>query len=242
MSMLQRMVALAIASTVCVLGWLLMDQRQANGRLRQENASLTEQLARFSELENDNERLSNLVAQSEGTKPNPQLFELLRLRSEVGALRRQTNEYCQAQEELARLRAGMGASGKIGEGGTNVAREPLAVYPKDKWEFVGYDTPENAFQSLNWAALNGDLGALKSNLTQEAQQEFAKSFENKSESEIRELLSQAFSEKVEARILSKEGINDNLMVLGVSDGKAASSVDKLIFQRINGQWKFVMDH
>ena len=129
-----------------------------------------------------------------------------------------------------------------GPGATNISSEPLAVMAKDQWEFAGYDTPEKAFQSLNWAALNGDLGTLKSNLTEEAQKEFAWSFENKSEAQIREQLMRIFSEKSEARILSKEVINDNMVALKVSDGGKSDSGDKLIFQKIDGQWKFVMDH
>lgn len=242
MSKSKWLVAVPVAGALGVLGWLGWEQRRALDGLRQENKSLQQQLVRLSELERDNQRLSNLVAQAEGTKSNQPLLELLRLRNEVGFLRRQTNEFQQAQEELVRLRTTVAARGGADAGATNVSQEPLAVYPKDQWQFVGSDTPENSFQSLNWAALNGDLGTLKSNLTQEAQKDFAKAFENKSEAEIRAQLTQIFSEKVEARILSKEVINDNLVVLGVSDGRGTDSVDKLVFQRIDGQWRFVTDH
>lgn len=226
----------------CVLGWLLLGQTRENADLRRKNVYLKQQLDRLSELETDNQRLSNLVAQADATKSNPQLLEVLRLRNEVGSLRRQTNELQQVQEDFQRLRNAVASQSNTNPAATNVSSVPLAVYPRDRWEFVGYDTPENAFQSLNWAALNGDLGTLKSNLTQEAQKEFAKSFENKSEAEIQEQLVRKFSEQVEARILSKEVINDNMVVLGVSDGGGATSVSRLIFQKVDGQWKFVMDH
>ncbi|MGC3957248.1 MAG: hypothetical protein QM813_04555 [Verrucomicrobiota bacterium] len=240
MSKSRWVVTIAIASTLGVLGWLLLGQKQQNDNLQQENASLKQQLARLSEVETDNQRLSNLVAQADGAKSNQQLLELLRLRNEVGVLRRLTNEFQPMQAELVRLRSAEVAG--LGGGVTNVSREPLAIYPKDQWAFMGTDTPENAFQSLNWAALNGDLGTLKSNLTQEAQKEFAKAFENKSEVEIREELTRIFNEKVDARILSKNVISDNLVVLKVSDGRDGDSVDKLVFQKIDGQWKYVMDH
>lgn len=242
MSKSRWMVTVAAAGALGVAGWLGLGQKQQNDDLRGENQSLRQQLARLSELESDHQRLSNLVAQADGAKSNQQLLEVLRLRNEVGVLRRLTNELQLTQEELVQLRSAVVALAGAGNGATNGVPEPLTVYPKEKWEFVGYDTPENAFQSLNWAALNGDLGALKSNLTQEAQKEFANAFENKSEEEIREQLTRIFSEKAEARILSKDVISGNLVVLGVSDGRDAASVDKLVFQKIDGQWKFVTDH
>lgn len=224
------------------LGWLWLGQTQQSVILRGENQSLRQQLARLAELTADNERLSNLVAQADHSQSNQQLLEVLRLRNEVALLRRLTNEFHLTREELAQQRAVAAAVAGTGKQITNSSGEPLAVYPKEKWEFVGYDTPENAFQSLNWSALTGDLGTLKSNLTEEAQQEFARSFENKSETQIREQLAQIFNEKQEVRIMSKEVINDNLVVLGVTDGKDVASVDRLVFQKINGQWKFVTDH
>jgi hypothetical protein len=234
--------SVVVVGAFSVLGWLLLCQTRENADLRQKNTCLKQQLDRLSELEADNHRLSNLVAQADATKSNPQLLEVLRLRNEVGILRRQTNEFQQAQQDLQQLRNAVAVQGSTNSGATNVSSEPLAVYPKEQWKFAGYDTPENAFQSLNWAALNGDLATLKSNLTQEAQKQFAKWFENKSEVEIQEELGRKFSEQMEARILSKDVINDNLVVLGVSDGRAAASVDKLVFQKIDGQWKFVTDH
>jgi hypothetical protein len=233
--------ALAVIVVFIAMGILLVGQQRENIRLHRENVALARQVKQLEQRESENNSLSNQIAQAEIAEANQQLLELVRLRNEVGMFRRQTNELRQMQEQLEWLRAGATGDAAASQN-TNASAEPLAVYPKDKWEFVGYDTPENAFQSLNWAALNGDMTMLKSNLTLDAQREFARAFEKNSETETREQLMRSFNEKSEVRILTKDVISDNFVVLGVSDGKPEGDVDKLIFQKIDGQWKFVSGH
>jgi hypothetical protein len=85
---------------------LLFLQHQAQEKLRAENESLTQQLA---QLKTDNESLSNLAARAKNSQPLPddQLNELLRLRGEVGVLRRQVVELGKLQEENRQIRAGL---------------------------------------------------------------------------------------------------------------------------------------
>jgi hypothetical protein len=66
-------------------------QHQAQARLRQQNQALVQQVGT---LQSDNDRLSNLVAQADSGSVLQAVpsDELLRLRGEVGLLRRQTNE------------------------------------------------------------------------------------------------------------------------------------------------------
>jgi hypothetical protein len=80
---------------------LLFQQRQAQEKLRAEDESLRQQIA---QLKADNENLSDLAAQAKSSQPlaDEQFTELLKLRGEVGVLRRQTNEFGQ---ELANLSA-----------------------------------------------------------------------------------------------------------------------------------------
>jgi RNA polymerase sigma factor (sigma-70 family) len=67
-------------------------QRQTQSQLREENASLRQEVAAIHALRAENSRLSNLVAQA--SKPAPpasedQRHELMKLRGEVGVLRQQ---------------------------------------------------------------------------------------------------------------------------------------------------------
>jgi len=84
------------------VAFALLFQKQAT--LHQENDSLRQQLT---QLENDNENLSNRLAVV-GKSRNPaedQLRELLKLRGEVGLLQRQVGEIGKLRDEIQRLQA-----------------------------------------------------------------------------------------------------------------------------------------
>src|SRR3982074_2439784 len=83
---------------VCVGLLFWRNEHQAYVRLREENRSLRQQ---NEQLVPENKRLSNLMveAKSSQTLGNGQMNELLRLRSEVGGLRRLTNQLAKVQED-----------------------------------------------------------------------------------------------------------------------------------------------
>ena len=80
----------------------LVIQHQAQIKLLEENQSLQQQIA---QLQVDNENLSNRLAEVGDSKklPDEQFNELLRLRGEVGRLRRQTGEIGKLRDENQRL-------------------------------------------------------------------------------------------------------------------------------------------
>lgn len=162
-------------------------------------------------------------------------------------LRRQTNELRQLQEQYERLKSiAVDSDASDLQITTPSTNQPMAVYPKEAWQYVGYDTPENAFQSLNRAALDGDLSAIRAALTTEMQKDFDKEFQTKTASELADEIKKSFSNKSGVRILSKNIVTDNLIVLEVDDTEAASGGqdrrDKLVFQFIDGAWKLAADH
>ncbi len=79
----------AVLAVVAVAGiTTAVIQHQAVGKLRAENRDLLDQSQRLAELQAENERLSNLVAQAERPRlSGEQAAELLRLRGQVGQLR-----------------------------------------------------------------------------------------------------------------------------------------------------------
>jgi len=91
--------ALAVAGATTAL----VVQHQAQDILRAENQSLTQQIA---QLKTDNESLSNRLAAAGGSKSfsDDQLNELLRLRGEVGTLRRQITGLGKLQKENQQLK------------------------------------------------------------------------------------------------------------------------------------------
>ncbi len=87
-------VAIASVATPLVM------QHQARVTLREENQSLRRRVAQLAQLSAENERLSNQVARANNSLlSNDQLSELMRLRGEVGALRRQLAETAKAQAQ-----------------------------------------------------------------------------------------------------------------------------------------------
>jgi hypothetical protein len=86
-------IILSVAAVVGLAAWLAIEH-QARLRLGEEHKALEEQADQMTGLMAENERLSNLMARTNGppSLPDEQSLELLRLRGEAGALRRQTRE------------------------------------------------------------------------------------------------------------------------------------------------------
>ncbi|HYG35144.1 MAG TPA: sigma-70 family RNA polymerase sigma factor [Clostridia bacterium] len=99
----------------------LVVRHQAQGRLREKDTALLVQADRIAQLESENNRLSNLVAQAKDSSAlsSTQARELLRLRSEVGMLRQQTN----ALERLRRQHQELLAQGAEQTGTNQVSAE-----------------------------------------------------------------------------------------------------------------------
>ncbi len=76
-------------------------QQRAQSQLRAQNESLRGRLGQMSELEAENARLSNLLGQVRAAAPDGRMDELLRLRGEVGTLRRQLAEAGQVEKRLS---------------------------------------------------------------------------------------------------------------------------------------------
>jgi hypothetical protein len=224
-------------------------QHQAQLQLREENESLQRQLGQMAQIEANNERLSNIVVQANNQLPNEQFMELLKLRGEVGLLRQQTNGLQKLQEQNQQLQTALATrnnSQNIQVTNLPPKVPPLAVYPKSSWAFAGYATPEAAFQSLNWAAANGDLNALLDGSTPDMQKQFAKQFENKSESDASDEIKNQINKNTEVSILKKDVVSDNevvLTILGGSEGSGGNNqAENIVFQKIDGQWKLAADH
>lgn len=89
---LQILVVIFLASAVAIP---ITRQQRATAALRQENESLKQQLAKIDTLTSENKRLSNLLARASRPAPpatNDQFRELMKLRGQVGSLRKTADE------------------------------------------------------------------------------------------------------------------------------------------------------
>jgi RNA polymerase sigma factor (sigma-70 family) len=93
-----------IVSAILVAGVAtsLVIQHQTQAKMQEVDTFLQQQADQLARLQAENERLVNLAPQTGA--PN-QLKDLIRLRGEVGSLRKQTNDLATLQEENRRLRA-----------------------------------------------------------------------------------------------------------------------------------------
>ena len=128
---------------------LLFLQYQTQEKLRADNESLTQQLA---QLKTDNENLSNLAKQAKNPQslPNDQFNELLKLRGEIGVLRRQH------ELENAKVVQQATSSGEI----MRPSHKSGSYIAKGQLVNAGFDTPEAATETFIHAMWSQDFQQL----------------------------------------------------------------------------------
>jgi hypothetical protein len=95
------------AAVVVGIGMALILGHQSLSGLREQNQALQAQLEQFGTMAQENQRLTNLLAQSssQSTLPQDQFYELLKLRGEVGLARRLKAENPKLRSQNAKLRS-----------------------------------------------------------------------------------------------------------------------------------------
>jgi outer membrane murein-binding lipoprotein Lpp len=232
--------SLAVISVLVIAGtatpWLI--RRQSEIKLSEEIHSLQAQVDQLDRQRIEDERVSNLIAQAGSPLPDDQLRELLKLRSEVGLLRKQTNELLKLQTENRQLRSDQ-ASGKA-------QREPkLAageLVPIESLAFAGYATPEATLQSTLSADFKGNLKTFLDGFTPERRPQEERGFTEKSESELAALAAEraAYFAASSVRILDSRLVSDDeaeLIVFVTAEDRSTA----LTMKRIAGEWKISAD-
>ncbi|HWC61251.1 MAG TPA: hypothetical protein VHC44_16275 [Verrucomicrobiae bacterium] len=166
-SFLGAMLIVALAIIAALWGM----QLEANRRLREEAANSRQLLSRLAVLEVDDLRLSNIVAQANTPLADEQLAELSKLREEVQKLRLRTNDIQTLRTELRRLRVQL-INVRMAATSNAPPDVPAGdIYPRESWKFAGYDTPEDAIESVTWAISQGDEENYLASLSPELQDE-----------------------------------------------------------------------
>jgi RNA polymerase sigma factor (sigma-70 family) len=225
---------LGIASALVVAGVVtpLVLQHLSLVKLREQNQALQQQGELAAQLSTENARLSNLVAQASSarTQDDARLSELLRLRGEVGLLRKLTNELGRLKEENR---------------SPAVTPQPEAVVPKESWAFAGYATPEAALQTVMWAMKQGDVTTFLASLSPEMQKSLAQQFGGKPENEIAAQLSQEVAPVAALRLDRQEVAADGAVTFTLvseqHDNGAVRTSERavLTFRNVGGEWKEV---
>ncbi|PYJ95918.1 MAG: hypothetical protein DME23_22290 [Verrucomicrobia bacterium] len=226
-----------IISAVVVAGVAtpLVMQQQAQVKLSMENQSLRQQAGQLAKLQAENGHLSNLLAQAKSSLlSKEQLSELMRLRGEVGMLRRKTNA-------LGKLRSARGDSSPTLTPPPEASEE--FTVPKESWAFVGYATPESALQTVAWAMSKGDVKTFLTGLSPETQKSYAQRFEGKTEDEIAALLSEEIRPlpalRLDRKRVSADGEVRFVIYSEERDDGTTKTKDQAVmsFTNIAGEWK-----
>jgi hypothetical protein len=219
--------ALVVALAIIAVLWGM--QLEAHRRLREQEDSSQRLMARLNQLELDNLRLSNAVVQAKTPLADIQLAELAKLRDEVRLLRKRTNDLQTLQTELSRLRAQQNAIGSNAPPDVPVAD----IYPRESWKFVGYDTPEDALQSVTWAISEGDEDTYMASLSPELADEMQSQLADGSFAEAAPL---EMSNATGYRIVDREALSDDRVVVIVyMDGEGNNL--PLTLDKTSDGWK-----
>jgi hypothetical protein len=227
----RRLFPAALIAAVVIIAALWGMQREADRRLREQTDSSRQLLGRVAVLEVDNLRLSNILVRADTPLADVQLAELAKLRDEVQRLRHRTNDIQVLQAELLRLRA------KLASIGSNALPDvpPEDIYPRESWEFAGYDTPEATLESVTWAISEGNEDAYMAGLSPELRDQMQSQLGGGSFAEAAPL---EMSDTTGFRIVGRETISDNQVVYTVHMDGANDEAD-MVLQYANGGWMVV---
>lgn len=233
----------AVVVTSVATHWLIRHWEQAHWREKSE--SLRQQAARLTDLSSENARLSNLVAQTESASLSEDQFrELMRLRGEVGLLRRTANELAKLRAQNQQLLAGRASL----EEQTHAQSPPdpqtvRAYWPKAQLAFAGYADPAAALQTALWAMNRGDPEALAASVTPEAKSTLTKEtwFEHGTPAEEIALATRKIADSLRPAsgfyVVGQNAPSPDQAILDVyfeGEGKTR----KVALKKTGDQWKF----
>lgn len=159
-----------------------------------------------------------------------------KLRNEVRQLRTGASEVVQLRAENQQLRAAASAVATVAASSTAPGAAEVH-FPKEKWAFSGYATPEAALVSAVWAMKEGNPKTYLESLSPEEQARMAKAWENKSETEVAAKHQSDVASITGVRILEQQVVKDDEVVM-VVHVEGVGKVEKVTMKRVGNDWKF----
>jgi len=221
----------AIVLIACAV--VLFQQRQAQEKLRAENGSLQQQIAK---LKADNENLSNLAAQAKSSQslPDEQFTELLKLRGEVGVLHQQLESQ---KAQTTQLIQEVQKSAPLQKAKT-VPPAPSAFISKDQLTNAGFETPEATLQTYFHGIFSDNFDQVVSSMSAQIpaaalnDPRDREAFENDFRKDGTSLQG--------IQTIAKKAINDNEVELEVMVFQQGKTPDTTIERMLKegGRWKF----
>ncbi len=224
-----------VAATIAALAGVGIYETRQAALLRSQVESLEQQtplLAHVQKLQTERDSATQQLAglSEELTRAKKGNLELLKLRSEVGLLRQQTNRLGKLSEALATTLASANSPGDALQQ-TN--------FPRDSWTFAGLATPEDTLQSFMWAKNRGDVATAFATATPElAQEQKDLYFKDKTDEEIAALMMDSAQKQTGFQILKKMVAADDQVVFQVHiDNMPERAYALLTLKKIADEWK-----
>lgn len=237
MPMILNKTSIVCAILILVSSALVLQYRVI-AKAHAENRALHKQIEQLAELVKRNQRPTSEVAPEIKSQeiPKEQFLELLRLRGEVGVLRRQKVDSQQLQFENQRL---LDENRQL-KAVRNQPVEPDFQFAergikKASWTFVGRSEPDATIQSFLWATVQGDISRTLECFTPEAQLALQKKSAGTSEAEIARQLREAFAKVKSFYVLENRMISNDEVILSVA--LEGASDPKVTLKRIGTEWK-----
>ncbi len=120
---------------------------------------------------------------------------------------------------------------------TPIPLPPTNHFPKEKWGFAGYDTPEAALVSVVAAMRDGNPNAYLDTLAPDEQQRLIIEFENKTEQDLVAKHKSDIASIQAIRILGRQEVSPNEVLLKLSI-EGTDRVEKARMMKVEQQWKF----
>jgi RNA polymerase sigma factor (sigma-70 family) len=227
------------AAVVSSTGTYLIQQGKING-LRGENQHLVSQEASLAS-ERDAALARRAATEKELQRFEKERTELLRLRGEVGLLRKQSNDLAKLTAENREMRGRLNTGRKVEAApAPEVAAENH--YPKEKWAFAGYATPEAAIHSWTWAMATGNKTAMFDGLAPEKWPEWQKEFSEKSDEELVKEATNESAKILGYDLLAKEMVSEDVALLTIviqEANKKKTQPQQYKMQKFADGWKMV---
>ncbi|MEO8425702.1 MAG: sigma-70 family RNA polymerase sigma factor, partial [Verrucomicrobiota bacterium] len=224
------------ALVVAAVATPLVIQQQSLNRLSEANSALQEQARLVNVLRGEHEELLRQLsgARQSQSLSKAQLSELLRLRGEVGPLRRDS-------QELARFRVK-----QLAEQAAATPAQPASAHdfiPAAAWANVGADKPEAAIQTFFWAGQHGETNLIGNLLRWQRDRDIPASDEL-DQTFVNGLVggSTQFASSLQGFRVTSQEEQDNEVRMGLEltnkDGKPESHTVRLVHE--DNQWFPVM--
>ena len=230
---------LSLVGTIFVAGLVAASlvQRSARVQLGVKEESLRQQAEETTQLLAENERLSNRISQAKSSPSlsAEQFREVLRLRGEIGGLRRAGMESDHLQATNVQLRAALEAS----EQELAAARAAPNFWAKEQLGFAGYASPESGMKTVLWSLNRGDVESFVNCFTPETRAELEKHLATTSEAELAAAtkeMQESLNAVIGFRVLNQTSTSAAETTLNVSfDGMGKTR--KFTLRKVGEEWK-----